>query len=162
MIRVSRTVRRRGATVVECAIIYPITFLLMLGLIIGGLGVFRYQEISSVAREGARWASVHGYQSAAEASSTGVGTPTTASDVYTNAIKPQADASSLSPAIDNKKISSSTGTDANGGATVSVTVTYDFNLITNYPGIPNPYTVSRTVTMQQEATTPTNFPAASP
>jgi Flp pilus assembly protein TadG len=97
MIRVSRTVRRRGATVVECAIIYPITFLLMLGLIIGGLGVFRYQEISSVAREGARWASVHGYQSAAEASSTGVGTPTTASDVYTNAIKPQADAANLDP-----------------------------------------------------------------
>src|SRR6516165_2943741 len=97
MIRVSRTVRRRGATVVECAIIYPITFLLMLGLIIGGLGVFRYQEISSVAREGARWASVHGYQSAQEANPTGAATLTTANDVYTNAIKPQADAANLDP-----------------------------------------------------------------
>ena len=98
MIRKSRTLRRRAATVVECAVIYPLTFLLMLGLIIGGLGVFRYQEISSVAREGARWASVHGYQCVQEANPTvGYPTLTTANDVYTNAIKPQADAANLDP-----------------------------------------------------------------
>ncbi len=98
MIRVPRRRRRRGATVVECAFVYPITFLLLLGLIIGGLGVFRYQEIASVAREGARWASVHGGQSAREASPL-IGNPTltTAGDVYTNAIKPQADAANLDP-----------------------------------------------------------------
>jgi hypothetical protein len=70
----------------------------------------------------------------------------------------QADASSLSPAIDNTRISSATGKDAYGRTVVSVTVSYDFNLITNYPGIPNPFTVSRTVTMRKEATVPTNFP----
>ena len=143
MIRVSRTVRRRGATVVECAIIYPITFLLMLGLIIGGLGVFRYQEISSVAREGARWASVHGYQSAAEASSTGVGTPTTASDVYTNAIKPQADAANLDPPSLSYSVSYTDASQAptyydytNGvwrTNTVTVTVTYQW-IPENYLG----------------------------
>jgi hypothetical protein len=33
---------------------------LLLGLLIGGMGVFRYQEMASLAREGSRWASVHG------------------------------------------------------------------------------------------------------
>jgi hypothetical protein len=70
----------------------------------------------------------------------------------------QADASNLSPAISNSNINSSNGTDPNGNAVVSVTVSYDFNLITNYPGIPNPYTVTRTVEMRMEATVPTNFP----
>jgi Flp pilus assembly protein TadG len=51
---------RRGATAVEFAIVGPLTFLLLLGLVIGGMGVFRYQEIASLAREGSRWASVHG------------------------------------------------------------------------------------------------------
>jgi Flp pilus assembly protein TadG len=53
---------RRGVTVVECAIIYPITFLLILGMVIGALGVVRYQEVSALARAGARWGSTHGAQ----------------------------------------------------------------------------------------------------
>lgn len=55
-----RTERRKGATVIECAFAYPIFFLLLIGLIVAGLGVFRYQEVSSLAREGARYASVRG------------------------------------------------------------------------------------------------------
>ena len=51
---------RRGVTLVECAIIYPLTLLLVLAIIIGGLGMFRYQEVASLAREGARYASVRG------------------------------------------------------------------------------------------------------
>jgi Flp pilus assembly protein TadG len=98
MVCVSRGRRRRGATVVECAIVYPITFLLLLGLIIGGLGVFRYQEIASVSREGARWASVNGGQCVREANPLkGSPTLTAAGDVYTNAIKPQSDAANLDP-----------------------------------------------------------------
>src|SRR5262245_36171193 len=50
----------RGATVVECAVVYPVTFLLLLGLVIGALGIFRYQEVASLARAGARYASTHG------------------------------------------------------------------------------------------------------
>src|SRR5213593_2814721 len=47
------TVRqRRGASVLEFAIVAPVTFMLILGLIIGGLGVFRYQEVAQLAREG--------------------------------------------------------------------------------------------------------------
>jgi len=51
---------RRGTTAVESAVVGPLTFLLLLGLVIGGMGVFRYQEMASLAREGSRWASVHG------------------------------------------------------------------------------------------------------
>jgi len=51
---------RRGATVVEVAITAPIAFLLILGLIVGGLGAFRYQQIANLAREGAAYAAVRG------------------------------------------------------------------------------------------------------
>jgi len=56
----NRSSRRRGTTLVECAIIYPLVFFLLLGLIIGAMGVFRYQEVASLARTAARYASTHG------------------------------------------------------------------------------------------------------
>jgi Flp pilus assembly protein TadG len=65
--------RRSGATLVECAIVYPITLLFVLGLIIGAMGIFRYQEMASLARETARYAAVHGTQYALDA---GVTAPT--------------------------------------------------------------------------------------
>jgi hypothetical protein len=78
--------KRRAATVVECAFVAPITFLLILGLIIGGLGIFRYQEVASLAREGARWSAVHGRDYMEEN-----GQPlTTPQNVYDNAIRPKA------------------------------------------------------------------------
>jgi hypothetical protein len=62
MRRASKVHSRPGAVLVECAFIYPVAFLLILGLIVGGMGVYRYQEVSHLAREGARWASAHGAQ----------------------------------------------------------------------------------------------------
>jgi Flp pilus assembly protein TadG len=55
----------RGVTLVEVAITAPITFLLLIGLIVGSLGTFRYQQVATLAREGATYASNHGpyYQS---------------------------------------------------------------------------------------------------
>ncbi len=76
---------RRGTQVVEGAAVYPVVFILVIGLIVGGLGVFRYQEVASLAREGARYASVHGdqYQQS-------TGRPAaTADDVYNNAVLPK-------------------------------------------------------------------------
>jgi Flp pilus assembly protein TadG len=52
--------KRRGATLVESALVLGITLSLVVGLIVLGLGVFRYQQTAAVAREAARWASVHG------------------------------------------------------------------------------------------------------
>jgi Flp pilus assembly protein TadG len=77
---------RRGVTLVECALIYPLTFMLILGILIGGLGMFRYQEVASLAREGARYASVRG---AKYAQSVAGATAADQDAVYTNAIKPR-------------------------------------------------------------------------
>ena len=51
---------RRGALAVEGAIVFSVWFVVMLALIVGGIGVFRYQQVACLAREGSRWASVHG------------------------------------------------------------------------------------------------------
>jgi Flp pilus assembly protein TadG len=79
--------RRGGAsTVVEFAMIAPVLFLLLFGLLIGGLGIFRYQQVSQIARDASRWASVHGTQYALDTGNTAA----SATDVYNNAISPNA------------------------------------------------------------------------
>ena len=111
-----RKSRRRGAVVLECALVYPITFLLIFGLIIAGLGVFRYQEVGFLAREGSRYASLHGatYQHA-----TGK-LPATAADVYNNAILPKSVA--LNPSQLTYNVTWKP--DNKAGSTVTVTVSY--------------------------------------
>jgi Flp pilus assembly protein TadG len=51
---------RRAAVALESAIVYPVLFVLLFGLIVGGMGVFRYQMVARMAREAARYASVRG------------------------------------------------------------------------------------------------------
>lgn len=51
---------RRGAAAVETAILLPLVCLLTIGLIAGGIGVFRYIQVACLSREGARWASTRG------------------------------------------------------------------------------------------------------
>ena len=80
-----RRTRRPGAVVVESAIIYPVLLILVLGIVLIGLTVFRYQECAHAAREGARWASVHGSAWAAEQNKPA----TTPQDVIDNAVSPQ-------------------------------------------------------------------------
>jgi Flp pilus assembly protein TadG len=83
--------KRRGATVIESAIVLPATFILFLVLIVGGLGIFRYQEVASLAREGARWASVHGGQCVREANPSSANpTLTSSNDIMNNAVQPNA------------------------------------------------------------------------
>jgi Flp pilus assembly protein TadG len=74
--------RRSGATVVECAFVYPVFFLLVLGLLVGAAGIFRYSQLASLTREAARYASVHGGQYAQEMKVTA---PTPA-DIYNNVV----------------------------------------------------------------------------
>jgi hypothetical protein len=57
-----RSRQRRAATAVEAAIILPVALFLLFGLIIGGLGIFRYCQAAHLARETARFAAVHGGQ----------------------------------------------------------------------------------------------------
>jgi Flp pilus assembly protein TadG len=76
--------RRSGFAATESVVVLPILMMLIIGTVIGGYGVFRYQQIATLAREGARYASVHGGQYQQE-----TGNPAaTAQDVYNNAIAP--------------------------------------------------------------------------
>ena len=121
--------RRRGVTTVEFAICCPIVFFFLFATIVGCLGVFRYQQTAELAREAARWASVHGGQYKDETGNAAA----TALDVYTNAIQPSAslmNLSKLSYAVtwntSNMPLDASASYETPHGNTVSVTVTYQW------------------------------------
>src|SRR5262249_50953127 len=124
--------RRSGATVVECAFVYPVFFLLVLGLLVGAGGIFRYSQLASLSREAARYASVHGQQYAQEMK---VPAPTPA-DIYNNVVLPNAtgfDTSQLNYSITYNTDNSPyhTTLDANNNVipiqnTVTVTLTYQW------------------------------------
>lgn len=118
MVRRSLSTRRRGATLVEFALVAPVFLLFVLGIIVGGLGIFRYQEVASLAREGARYASVRGdkYERT-------TGNPSaTPQDVYDNVIRPSAVA--LDPARLSYDVTWQP--DKRQGNRVSVKVTYQW------------------------------------
>lgn len=128
---IKRRLHRRGTAAVEMAIVLPATLMLILGMVVLGLGIFRFQQVAHAAREGSRWASMHGTQYAAD-----TGKPAaTASDVFTQAIQKQTVGmapgqlsytvtwnSSNAPTT-TKTVGNTTTTVAN---TVSVTVKYQW------------------------------------
>lgn len=86
----------RGASLVEFAVVAPIAFLLIIGFAVLASGVYRYQQNAYLAREGARYASVHGY-AYRKAMGLAVGDSVVwTEDIRTNAVLPQARA--LNPA----------------------------------------------------------------
>src|SRR5687768_14485373 len=80
------TTERRGALMVEAAFVHPIMLILIFMIIIGGMGVFRYQQVACQAREAARWAAVRGSDWHAQ---TGEPFPTK-SDILKKAVLPMA------------------------------------------------------------------------
>jgi hypothetical protein len=75
---------------VEAAFVLPIALFIMIALIVGALGVFRYQETAYLAREGARYLSTHGANFRKDAGWS-VGTPALwTSDMMTNCINKEA------------------------------------------------------------------------
>lgn len=78
--------QRTGAVALETALVLPIMFALLFGIIVGGMGVFRYQQVACQAREAARWTCVRGADWAAE---TGKSSPSS-SDIRNQAVLPYA------------------------------------------------------------------------
>src|SRR5215510_7946720 len=78
--------RPHGTSTVEFAVTCPIALFLIFATIIGSLGAFRYQQVAALAREGARWASVHGSDYERETNNPAA----TAADVFNTAISPSA------------------------------------------------------------------------
>ena len=119
--------RRCGSVAAESVVVVPSLLFLILATVVGGYGVFRYQQIALLAREGARYASVHGGQYQLE-----TGNPAaTSQDVYNNAIVPYAvnlDLSQLSCTVfwtaNNMPYSVNSDYEAPTNNTVTVTVYY--------------------------------------
>jgi Flp pilus assembly protein TadG len=122
---------RQAAAIVEFAVVAPVTFLILIGLLVGGMGVFRYQQIAHLTRDAARWASVHGTQYAQD-----TGNPAaTESDVYNQVIAPNAVTLNLSQLAysvtwntSNSPYSTNTvnGVPEKVANTVTVTITYQW------------------------------------
>jgi Flp pilus assembly protein TadG len=110
-----------AASIVESAMVYPVTFLLALGLIIGGLGIFRYQEVSNLTRESARYASVHGTNYARDAGTT----PPTPDDIYNAVVVPKA------VALDLSQLSYQITYNTSNSPNHSVVVNNDVTTVTN-------------------------------
>lgn len=128
---------RRGAAVVELAVILPVLVLLFV-VAVDYARVFHYAlTVANCARNGALY---------------GRDTASAAESPFTS-IKDAAlaDAASVQP---TPTVSSTTGTDSAGQQYVEVTVTYDFRTITAYPLMPSSVTLSRTVRMHVAATLP--------
>jgi Flp pilus assembly protein TadG len=104
---------RRGMSAVESAVVYPVTMLLLIGTMVVGLGNFRYQQLQSLAREAARYASVRGPNYVA---ATGDSSPTAATiQTYVEGL------SAGMPGLECTDVSYSADTDP---CTVSVTLSY--------------------------------------
>jgi hypothetical protein len=121
---------RTGATVLECAVVLPVALFLFIGLVVGTSGVFRYQEVATLAREGARYASTHGYQFRKDAGMT-IGTAEDwRQDIYDKAIKQKLvglDTSKLTVTVVWPDVVNQPGKSDNWpGSKVDVTVSYDW------------------------------------
>jgi Flp pilus assembly protein TadG len=122
--------RRSGATVLECAFVLPVIFFVFIGLVIGATGVFRFQEVATLAREGARYASTHGYQYRKDAGLTMGSSTDWYNDIYDNAIKPKVlslDTTKLTVTIKWPDVVNQAGKPDNWpGSKVDVTVSYQW------------------------------------
>jgi len=143
-----RARHRGGTTTVELAITCPIAFFLIFATIVGGMGVFRYQQVAALAREGARWASVHGSEYALD-----TGQPAaTALDVFNIVIQPATvslDPSHLSYAVSWNSSNEPLSVDENYEQPYGNTVTVQVNYVW-FPEmyLVGPYTLTSTSTAQ--------------
>jgi Flp pilus assembly protein TadG len=79
MLTSDRARRRRGATVVEFAMVASVLLLLIFAQIVGGLGISRYQELAHLTRSCARYAATHGGNYSREGIAQQTGIPAVAS-----------------------------------------------------------------------------------
>jgi Flp pilus assembly protein TadG len=138
--QVRNTRRRRGAAVVEMAVLLPL--LVFLFLVAADFArVFYFSlTLTNCARAGAMYASDPAIQGESPFAS-----------VQEAAL---ADATNLTP---QPTISQASGVDANGRSYVEVTAAYTFGTITGFPGIPTSLNLQRTVRLYVAVITPTNY-----
>jgi Flp pilus assembly protein TadG len=132
--------RRRGAAVVEMAVLLPLLVFLFL-LAADFARVFYFSlTLTNCARAGALYASDPSIQSESPFASTQAAA--------------LADATNFSP---QPTITEANGVDANGRNYVEVTAAHTFGTITGFPGIPSSLNLKRTVRLYVAVNTPTNY-----
>ncbi len=139
--------RRSGFAATESVLVLPILLSIIFSTVIGGYGIFRYQQIAMLAREGARYASVHGGLYQQETGNAAA----TASDVYNNAIAPMAtnlDMTQLSYTVtwNSNNMPYHISSDYETPTCNTVTVTVSYNWIPELYLV-GPITLSSTSTM---------------
>jgi Flp pilus assembly protein TadG len=151
---------RRGTTLIESAIVLSVTCLFLIGLMAIGLGVSYYQAVAYLAREGARYASVHGSQ---YAQVTG-GAAADAAAVYNNAILHIPETGALRSDLDYTQLTYSVSWDDPSKSPVYLvdpaTNTYRINYVNvtvNYSWLPQAYLGSSAITLTSTSRMPITF-----
>ncbi len=124
-----------GAVMLETAIVLPILLLFLIGTITIGMGIFCSEQVAAVAREGARYAKVHGGQYATETGNSAATSSTIKTAVEGLAV-------GLVPA--NLTLTANPSPVGAQGTTVSVTVSYSWTPLMYIAG---PITLSSTSVM---------------
>ena len=121
---------RPAVAAVELAVLLPfLVFVFVIGVDFARV-FYHCVTLTNCARNGAIYGSAD---------------PTHAADTAGIQAAALADATNLSP---TPTVTSATATDADGHPCVQVTVTYTFQMLTNYVGIPSAFNLSRTVQMR--------------
>jgi Flp pilus assembly protein TadG len=122
--------RRRGIAAVELAALLPLLAVLVIMAVDYARVLYYAQVVDSAARGGA----LYGTRDSTHAADT--------AGIQQAAL---ADATNLTPA---PGVTSTTANDASGNPEVQVTVTWTFQTLVNYPGIPSTVNLTRTATMR--------------
>ena len=130
---------RRGAAMVEMAIVCPLMLLLAFATTDFGRVIHAYVAVSSAARVGAEYGALHGFTSYSQASWE---TQMRQAIDYEMQGLPGYQATNL-------KVAVTTSTDAAGIAQVKVELSYPFNTIINWAGIPSAVTLDHAVEMRR-------------
>lgn len=125
--------RDKGTAVVELAILLPLlTFLFLIATDYARI-FYCSLTLENCARNGALCAS------------NAFNYPMPYSSIAQAAL---ADGANLNPPLTSDDVTVTNGTDANGNPSVTVTVNYTFQTITNYPGLPSSVNLTRSVEMR--------------
>ena len=130
---------RRGTAAVEFAVAIPLLMLLAIGCCDMGRALADYVAVSNAARVGAEYGATHAYTTYTYGSW---------QDIVTQRAQQEMQGSS---GIDPTQLAVTVSTVPESGNLylVTVTVTYPFNMITAWPGLPAQFNLSHSVTMQR-------------
>jgi Flp pilus assembly protein TadG len=133
----SRSQRSRGVAAVELGLILPVLMLIVLGAIDFGRFAYSYIAVTNAARAGAGFGIMHPY--------------TTATESAWQADVRQAVLDELATVVDPNDVTVTTPprvVEKDGLQRITVTVSFPFQTLIAWPGIPNQLTLTRSIVMR--------------